>query len=341
LLADFGVALPAPTEPPTPTGNTVGTAFYMAPEQVRGERVGSAADVYALGLVLLECLTGHREYEGRPIDAAVARLTRPPVLPVDLPVEWRVLLESMVSLDPAHRPSADTVARRCALLAAEADAPDVQPAGFLNSLFPGSDAEDALATPNRSPRKMTAKRARHRTPRGRGRRRRAVVVAAAAAMTVVAATLGVLGPGSMPNPAADSAAKRPGSTVQPGPDAAKDSAADNSAPPMDAGIASAPSPGTPTPVSPQRITPAASTPPQQATAEPLFATSRPPENVVVAAASSATDHATVDQIDAPGTPDKVKNDHSKRGDKDSARKLDGRTGNEGPGKGTGKTKDKH
>ena len=42
----------------------------MAPEQVRGEAVGPAADVYALGLVLLEAVTGRREYEGGALESA-------------------------------------------------------------------------------------------------------------------------------------------------------------------------------------------------------------------------------------------------------------------------------
>ena len=64
FLTDFGVSRIIEATQMTATGATVGTPAYMAPEQVRGSPVGPAADVYALGLVLLEALTGRREYPG-------------------------------------------------------------------------------------------------------------------------------------------------------------------------------------------------------------------------------------------------------------------------------------
>jgi len=47
---------------------------YLSPEQVTGSAVGSPADIYALGLVLLECLTGQGEFSGDPVAAAAARV---------------------------------------------------------------------------------------------------------------------------------------------------------------------------------------------------------------------------------------------------------------------------
>ena len=58
------------------------------PEQVRGEEVGPPADVYALGLVLLESLTGRREYPGAAVESATARLYRRPAVPDELPASW-------------------------------------------------------------------------------------------------------------------------------------------------------------------------------------------------------------------------------------------------------------
>jgi serine/threonine protein kinase len=112
LLADFGIARlvdGAPTV--TDTGFTVGTAAYLAPEQVRAEPVTPAADVYSLGLVLLEALTGERAYPGTTAEAAVARLTRPPTIPATLPRDWQNLLAAMTALDPARRPSPTRIAR--------------------------------------------------------------------------------------------------------------------------------------------------------------------------------------------------------------------------------------
>jgi serine/threonine protein kinase len=106
LLADFGIArllqnAPAATE----TGTMLGTAAYLAPEQVRGEPVTPAEDVYSLGLVLLEALTCERAYPGTAAEAAVARLVRPPDIPASLPEGWRDLLTSVTAFEPADRPS--------------------------------------------------------------------------------------------------------------------------------------------------------------------------------------------------------------------------------------------
>jgi serine/threonine protein kinase len=118
-LADFGLARLTSADRLTRTDQVVGTAAYLAPEQVRGEEMTAAVDVYALGLVLLECLTGHREYEGAEIESAVARLHRPPVIPDDLPFGLVRLLSLMTSLSPARRPSA----RECAAALLAADPP--------------------------------------------------------------------------------------------------------------------------------------------------------------------------------------------------------------------------
>ena len=80
-LADFGIARALDGTVATATGAVAGTAAYLAPEQVRGETVGPAADVYALGLVLIEARTGQREYPGAMVESATARLYRRPVVP--------------------------------------------------------------------------------------------------------------------------------------------------------------------------------------------------------------------------------------------------------------------
>ena len=114
-LADFGIArLVGDTVRVTATGMTIGTATYLAPEQASGGEVGTAADVYALGLVLLELITGAPAFGGTPTEAALARLTHDPVVPDHLPEPLGRLLSAMTSREPQARPIAAEVAARLA-----------------------------------------------------------------------------------------------------------------------------------------------------------------------------------------------------------------------------------
>ena len=126
LLADFGIArLLSDSARHTATGSTVGTAAYLAPEQVRGEPVTPAADVYALGLVLLEALRGEPEYSGVPSEVALVRLSKGPTVPENLSQGWQELIRAMTAHEPDDRPVMTDVADRLERLAAE---PDPEPA---------------------------------------------------------------------------------------------------------------------------------------------------------------------------------------------------------------------
>lgn len=118
-LADFGIAGPSDGH----DRDVLGTAGYLAPEQVAGGETGPAADVYALGLVLLECLTGEVEFPGDDEAAAVARLAHRPKVPGAWGRGWRALLTAMTRPDPAHRPAAATCARVLRALCAGTRAP--------------------------------------------------------------------------------------------------------------------------------------------------------------------------------------------------------------------------
>ena len=124
-LTDFGIARLVDAARVTSTGMMVGTASYLAPEQVAGEPVGPAADVYALGLVLLECLTGQREYAGSTVEVALARLHRAPQVPVTLPAGWPGLLQAMTAREPADRPTPEQAAADLATIARGGEATTV------------------------------------------------------------------------------------------------------------------------------------------------------------------------------------------------------------------------
>ena len=107
----------------THDGSLVGTAKYLAPEQIQGGVIDARTDVYALGVVLYEAVTGRVPWQGdSDLATAVARLTRDPTPPREIRAEVPLALEAVIlralARDPAHRyPGAAEL--RAALLAAD------------------------------------------------------------------------------------------------------------------------------------------------------------------------------------------------------------------------------
>jgi len=144
LLADFGIArLVGSTEHHTRTGDAIGSPAYLAPEQVAAEDLTPAVDIYSLGLVLLEALTGERAFPGTPVEAAVARLNAAPPMPPSLEPGWRALLARMTHRIPADRPTALEVVEELERrqLPASVTDPNAQVTGELAPV----DANDELA----------------------------------------------------------------------------------------------------------------------------------------------------------------------------------------------------
>jgi eukaryotic-like serine/threonine-protein kinase len=196
-LTDFGISRLLDATTLSVTGTLVGTAAYLSPEQVLGQPVGRPADVYALGLVLLECLTGRLEYDGGPLEAAIARLHRRPVVPDSLPERLSALLRDMTALDERDRPTAHECARTLASLAGAVPFDGV-PSEPATSPLPVALHEARISGVSREPHgpSRTAGRTHmnplprteqtvHRTVPARSR---TLVVGATAALAVVMAT---------------------------------------------------------------------------------------------------------------------------------------------------------
>ena len=110
-VTDFGIAQSSRTGNLTRTGSLVGTTGYLAPERVSGRPATVASDLYALGIVSYECLTGHPPFQGEPLQVALAHRDQ------DLPglPPWclsqpggaglAALITRLTAKDPAGRPA--------------------------------------------------------------------------------------------------------------------------------------------------------------------------------------------------------------------------------------------
>ena len=106
-IIDFGIAAES-GDAPEP-GVSSGTVHYMSPEQAAGGAVQPSWDVYAMGLVLLEILTGTKAFPGTAVESLVARTLRSPEIPDSLG-GWASLLRSLTAMDPSERPTAAAAA---------------------------------------------------------------------------------------------------------------------------------------------------------------------------------------------------------------------------------------
>jgi non-specific serine/threonine protein kinase len=108
-VIDFGVATslgPGEFSAITQTGQIPGSIRYMAPELLEGEPAGRAGDLYTVGCVLYELLTGHRPFEAPDPLEELDRSRREPPPPMhDVPAELEALTLRLLAKTPAHRPS--------------------------------------------------------------------------------------------------------------------------------------------------------------------------------------------------------------------------------------------
>ncbi len=144
-LMDFGIARQEDDTLVTAADMMVGSPSYMAPEQINGDPLGPAGDVWALGVILYEMLAGRMPFGGDRIATVLEQITTadPPLLP-DLPLPAQTVLRRALAKDPSKRyPSAGALAAafRAALSASAA-----APVSFPRSVTP---ARQKLSMPLR------------------------------------------------------------------------------------------------------------------------------------------------------------------------------------------------
>ncbi|MEZ2121974.1 MULTISPECIES: protein kinase [unclassified Corynebacterium] len=104
-ITDFGIAKAAAAVPLTRTGMVVGTAQYVSPEQAQGKSVTSASDVYSLGVVGYEMLSGRRPFSGdSSVSVAIAHINQaPPQISASVSAQTRELIGISLRKDPGRR----------------------------------------------------------------------------------------------------------------------------------------------------------------------------------------------------------------------------------------------
>jgi eukaryotic-like serine/threonine-protein kinase len=151
-ITDFGVAYALGSAPLTRTGTLIGTPGYLAPERVSGHAAGPASDLYSLGIVAYECLTGSLPFSGTAMEIALAhQMGSLPPLPARVPREVADLIADLTARDPAQRPaSAGLVAARAQALRTAFGG--LRPRASLGGS--GADLADgnSIASPPGSPR---------------------------------------------------------------------------------------------------------------------------------------------------------------------------------------------
>jgi serine/threonine protein kinase len=159
-LTDFGIARAAEQTRITQVGSVVGTAAYLAPEQVRGEEATPGSDVYALGVVLYQFLTGRLPYEGSSLaELAVRQQNERPLPPRtyndEVPETLSAAVLGALEGDPARRfGDADQLAvnLRRGLRGEEVTLPLVEEATPTQALG-GGDATEATRRLDRQQRR--------------------------------------------------------------------------------------------------------------------------------------------------------------------------------------------
>ena len=154
-ITDFGIARAADQAPLTKTGQVMGTAQYLAPEQATGKGSVPQSDLYSLGVILYEMLAGKRPFTGdSQVEIAIAQVNRPhPPLPDTIPEPVRRLVDLMLSKKPEQRPESGMAVATAARALMDNDLAAAQAA--IPQLAAGAAAGEAVTRVFQQPTEAT------------------------------------------------------------------------------------------------------------------------------------------------------------------------------------------
>ncbi|AYJ47552.1 Stk1 family PASTA domain-containing Ser/Thr kinase [Rhodococcus sp. P1Y] len=211
-VMDFGIAraIADSSSPMTQTAAVIGTAQYLSPEQARGEQVDARSDVYSLGCVLFEILTGEPPFKGdSPVAVAYQHVREDPELPSrvngDVPRELDSIILKAMAKNPANRYQSAAEMRTDlvrVLGGQRPSAPTVMNDEDRTTILGSMDARAPLPRQTGTPQPDSTG-GRHAgddeaAPRHRGVRIALLSIAAIVVVGIVGAFLWSLGPGSSP-----------------------------------------------------------------------------------------------------------------------------------------------
>jgi serine/threonine-protein kinase len=146
-LTDFGISRAMDSAGHTRMGELLGTPHYLSPEQALGEPASGSSDLYALGVVAHEMITGRRPFDaGTPIAVAMAHVHEmPPPLPGDVPESLAYVVEELLAKNPDDRPAnARAVAVRLGMADHELAGLNL---ALAREVYGDADAPDDAVTP--------------------------------------------------------------------------------------------------------------------------------------------------------------------------------------------------
>jgi serine/threonine-protein kinase len=199
-LADFGIAKATEQSSITQVGSVLGTAAYLAPEQARGEEAGPRADLYSLGVVAYQLISGRLPYEAASLSELALKQQRElpgPLdeLSADVPPALAQAVALALELEPEGRPETATAMERAIRDGARGIAPAVVPArstAATRVIASAAATSETRALERRQPQEVPARRPMPPPPVAPARRTAAVASSRGRGLRRLGALLGVL-----------------------------------------------------------------------------------------------------------------------------------------------------